>query len=82
MPALFKGLRLIDIAVVPVPVLLTDYPLADEIIGLRGAVESAQGAGGVSAAEAATWVGHLEEAIKTGRFFSAIIGFCVVGRKP
>lgn len=82
LPVLFKASGLKNIAVVPQTVIFTDYALANQIFQLQGAVQRAQETGVVSAAEGAHWLNDLNERSQTGRFFSAITGFIVCGRKP
>ena len=78
LPALFHEARLTDIGIIADTFLMTDLSLADQTAELRATVERAQAAGVVSAAEGAAWLGQLEKAGQTGRFFSAVTLFGVV----
>jgi hypothetical protein len=68
--------------VVPVTAWLPTLALASQVFGLEEAAERAQNDGLISSADAARWLEQLAEADRTGRFFSAITGFVVAGRKP
>jgi hypothetical protein len=46
-----------------------------------GALQRAQEQGRLSAPEVATWLEPLESASRQGRFFAALTGFIVAGRK-
>jgi SAM-dependent methyltransferase len=80
--ALFKEAGLLDVQVEPLARLTTDYemirPVAHYIEGMR----LAQSCGVVTAEEAEPWILYLEEAMRTGRFFHAIMWFITIGRKP
>src|SRR5215813_13385733 len=80
--ALFHDANLTDIAITANAGVVTDYVVAVQVLRLREAAERAQEVGIVSAAEAAQWLGQLEEAGQTGRFFASLTHFCVSGRKP
>jgi ubiquinone/menaquinone biosynthesis C-methylase UbiE len=77
----FKELGLVDIGILPVTIILTDYATANEVLRLQSAAEHAQRAGVVSPADVEQWLSHLERASRMGRFFSAITGFTASGRK-
>ena len=80
--ALFQDAGLLDVQVEPLARLTTDYetirPVAHYIEGMR----TAQSCGVVTAQEAEQWILSLEEAMRTGRFFHAIMWFITSGRKP
>lgn len=80
--ALFKDAGLLDVQVEPLARVTTDYetirPVAHYIEGMRLAQEY----GVVTAEEAKQWILYLEEAMRTGRFFHAMMWFITVGRKP
>jgi ubiquinone/menaquinone biosynthesis C-methylase UbiE len=79
--ALFQEAGLEDVQVEPMARLTTDYetirPVAHYIEGMR----TAQSCGVVTAEEAEQWILYLEEAMRTGRFFHAIMWFLTSGRK-
>lgn len=80
--ALFQDAGLLDVQVEPLARLTTDYemirPVAHYIEGMRAAQEY----GVVTSEEAEQWILALEEAIRTGRFFHAIMWFLTTGCKP
>lgn len=80
--ALFQDAGLEDVRVEPLARLTTDYemirPVAHYIEGMR----TAQSCGVVTAEEAEQWILSLEEAMRTGRFFHAIMWFLTIGHKP
>jgi ubiquinone/menaquinone biosynthesis C-methylase UbiE len=80
--ALFGDHGFTDIRVEPVPILLTDISLAQDVMWIRPTVERMQSTGELSATEASRWLADLEEADRAGRFFAAAFGFTVAGRKP
>ena len=82
LPNLFKACGLLEIGVAASAVPLTDLILADRLWGLRRNAERARNAGLVSTSEAAEWVDNLEQAGQENRFFGAVTGFAVRGRKP
>jgi hypothetical protein len=79
---LFKECGLTDITMITDTLILTDYTLANQIFELEKTVEQARQAGMISATDAAQWLSHLETSSRNGRFFSALTGFGVGGRKP
>ena len=80
--ALFRDVGLTDILVVPETLILTGYALADHIWRIRETVDQAVARGTVTAEEGTTWLHDLAQRSQTGRFFNAITGFSVKGRKP
>ncbi|MSQ14289.1 MAG: class I SAM-dependent methyltransferase [Dehalococcoidia bacterium] len=82
LPALFSEIGITDISIEPVTLEWTDYAWTDQRFGLHTIAERAKEAGVVSADEAAEWLGYLEEAGRTGRFFAAFTMFTVSGHKP
>ncbi len=80
--ALFREAGLVDIQVIPLTWVTTDYktilPIARYFEGIR----EAQLHGVVTQLEAEEWIASLEEAIRTGHFFHAITFFITKGRKP
>lgn len=81
LPRIFRGAGLRDIAVAPVTLTVTDYAIADYLFGLGMAADEAQHTGIISEAEAAGWLEDLDDASRTGHFFSSLTGFIVRGRK-
>ena len=82
LPRMFREAELTEIAVEPVIVLLTDLSQANAVLALEDTVTRAGAAGPVSTAEGAAWIDALREASVAGRFFAAVSGFMVAGRKP
>ena len=72
--ALFLDRGLVDVAVAPIPVLLTDLRLAQDVLWIGPTLERAQAAGAISPAAAGAWLADLEAASRAGRFFAAGFG--------
>ena len=82
LPGLFRAAGLIEISIEPVPVLLPDYAQGNLILALEGTVARAVDHGLVTPDAGATWLADLRAADTIGRFFGALTGFLVSGRKP
>ena len=82
LPRLFKDCGLIEIGVASSSIPLTDFDLADIIWGLRRNAKRAENAGMVSPSAVDQWMRDLEHASTEHRFFGAVTGFAVCGRKP
>ncbi len=82
LPGLFREAGLAEVAVEPVTVLLTELAQGNAILAIEDTVARAQAAGAVTETEGAAWLDVLRTADRTGRFFAAITGFLVSGRKP
>ncbi len=82
LPRLFREAGLTQIVVEPVMVLLTDLSQANAVLALDDTVARAGETGIVAAAAGSAWLDGLRAASEAGRFFAAISGFMVVGRKP
>ncbi len=78
-PALLAELGLRDLSVTPYTLMLTPA-LALPILG-PPTVERAVANGTITAAEGRSWLAHLDELQRTGRFFSTMTGFLSAGRK-
>jgi hypothetical protein len=59
-----------------------EWPLASRILDLEAAAYQVAGAGVISPSDLAEWLRNLVERDKAKRFFSAMAGFTVNGRKP
>lgn len=70
-----------DVSVIGVSLLTTDYALADRVFELGRAAQAAADAAAVDHEAAREWVGALEAAGRTGRFFCAATVFIANGRK-
>jgi ubiquinone/menaquinone biosynthesis C-methylase UbiE len=79
---LFREAGLAEIAVEPVTVLLTDLSQANAVLALEDTVARAAAADLVAGADGAAWLDALRAASEAGRFFAAVSGFIVAGRKP
>ena len=79
---LFREAGLTEIVVEPVTVLLTDLAQANVVLALEDTVARAGAEGVVAEAAGAAWLDGLRMASEQGRFFAAITGFMVAGRKP
>jgi hypothetical protein len=80
--ALAQTCGLVDVTIQGTTPVCTDWPQANQVLGLDRAAEQAASEGVISPAEAAAWIRDLEQRAAAGRFFSAITGFLVSGRKP
>jgi SAM-dependent methyltransferase len=79
--SLLADAGLSDVSVIGVSLVTTDYGLADRAFELSRAAEAAVNAGAVHHDAAREWVGALEAAGQTGRFFCAATAFIASGRK-
>jgi SAM-dependent methyltransferase len=70
-----------EVSVIGVSLLTTDYAVADRVFELGRAAGAAADAGAVDREAAREWVGALEAAARTGRFFCAATAFVASGRK-
>jgi ubiquinone/menaquinone biosynthesis C-methylase UbiE len=82
LPRLFRQAGLTDLVVSPTTVTETDLSRCVGVFDFYEIAGHAREAGVVSAAEAAAWLAHLEEASRAGHFFAALTSFVVSGRKP
>jgi ubiquinone/menaquinone biosynthesis C-methylase UbiE len=82
LPGIFKGLGLTGVGVAAETFVFTQADLADRVVGIKSAAVKAYEMDAISAEEAAEWLGIIEEMSEADRFFCAITGFVVVGRKP
>lgn len=78
---LFLEAGLTEIGVFAETLMFTDYTTANHVLQLQEAAARAEAAGVVSSTVAKQWVNDLEQAHQAGRFFAAVTGFCVSGRK-
>jgi hypothetical protein len=79
MPALFREVGLSQVRVQPHALLLTP-PLALPILG-QATVDRALAQGTLTPLEGRTWLAHLDDLERSGRFFSSLTGFLVCGQK-
>jgi SAM-dependent methyltransferase len=82
MPALFKDLGLIDVQVLPMTRLATDFVETEAIFQLTAGMHLAQQAGVVTAAEAANWIDGLRKEAAAGQFLFSRTYFITAGQKP
>jgi ubiquinone/menaquinone biosynthesis C-methylase UbiE len=82
LPALASRCGLVDVAIHGVTPVFTEWPQANQLLGLQRGAEQAASDGVISPIEAAAWIRDLEQRAASGRFFGAITGFLVSGRKP
>lgn len=81
LPILFSECGLIDIQVVSDTLWLTDFAFAEKAMELRETATQLVEQGVTSKEEMAAWLQEQEERGRTGRFFAAVTGFAVSGRK-
>jgi ubiquinone/menaquinone biosynthesis C-methylase UbiE len=77
LPVLFAELGLREVTIETGTLLLREFAQADLAWRIREKVN-----GVLSVGQAARWLSCLEEAGQTGRFFAAVTGFLVTGKKP
>jgi ubiquinone/menaquinone biosynthesis C-methylase UbiE len=80
--ALFRKIGLVDVRVVPHPIVLTGdggFALYQQLN--RGTIQRAVQAGRITAGDAAAWWSGLGDAARTDTFFTVNLGFIVAGRK-
>lgn len=77
LPVLFAELGLRTVTIETGTLLLREFAHADLAWRIREKVN-----GALSAGQAARWLSHLEKASQAGRFFAAVTGFLVAGKKP
>jgi SAM-dependent methyltransferase len=82
LPALARQCGLVEVTIHGATPVFTDWPQANQLLSLQSGAEQAATAGVISPIEAAAWIRDLEQRAAAGRFFSAITGFLVSGRKP
>lgn len=82
LPGLFHAAGLADIAVQPITLTSTSFAEIEHLGRLSTAVEHAVAAGSISPEAGDAWLAALRQRDAAGRFFSAITGFVVAGRKP
>lgn len=81
LPRMFAELGLRDVAVQPEVLVFTEYGLANQMMGLEAAVETARGAGLVSGEAGAVWLGNLRDANQRKHFFATATIYVVSGQK-
>jgi ubiquinone/menaquinone biosynthesis C-methylase UbiE len=82
LPRLFQQCGLTEITVITNTLMLTNYGLANHLFQFQRTTEDAHKAGIITQEEASNWLKDLEQASASGRFFCAVTGFGVGGRKP
>jgi ubiquinone/menaquinone biosynthesis C-methylase UbiE len=78
---LFSSLALTEIDVAAGTLEFVDYPQANRVLMFEATAKQAVAAGLASEDEADRWLQDLETSHALGRFFAALTGFCVSGRK-
>ncbi len=81
LPGLFRQAELVDIAISPVTLIVTDLDLAEHAFGLKSVAQHAEQAGYLSSQECRDWLAYLQEAHRQGTLFSTVTGFIVAGQK-
>jgi ubiquinone/menaquinone biosynthesis C-methylase UbiE len=78
---LFKLSGLHDVRVIPSTIVETNLALADQLFGIRIALQSMEASGALTAAEMAEYLTYMESASRMEAFFCAVTGFGVSGQK-
>lgn len=81
LPSLFKEAGLKEIDIYPRTFVITDYTLANRFWNLREAAKRAQEAKIISGIQGTRWIAYLEEVNREKRFFAALTGILVKGRR-
>jgi SAM-dependent methyltransferase len=81
MPALFREVGLVRVAVVPLTEVRTDYEAVEAASHYEGGIRVAREVGALTADEADRLVSAMRAAAGAGRFFSAMTYFLTAGRK-
>ena len=79
--ALLRRHGIVELGVSGFAVSVTDFALADELVGLVPAAAAARERGAISAADEARWLDALRERSAEGAFFAALTIFVVGGTK-
>jgi ubiquinone/menaquinone biosynthesis C-methylase UbiE len=79
--ALASQSGLLDVTAHAFSAIITDWDLANRMLDLQSSAQQAAEDGTISSSDALDWVGDLVERARAGRFFSALTGFTVSGRK-
>lgn len=82
LPALFKNCGLSDIRASLIGTSTSSFKLAERVLSLRRNVGKASREGLISPQQARQWMDDLQKAGEEDRFFAAIGGLQVFGRKP
>jgi hypothetical protein len=82
LPRFFRDASLIDIRVLPKPLLFTDYDIAARLSGFETILHELEAGDPVRAPQAAAMRNALRQAAQTERFLFHVVGFTVRGRKP
>jgi hypothetical protein len=80
--AFAQNCGLVEVTIHGTTPVFTDWPQANQVLGLDRAAEQAVSEGVISSVEAAAWIRDLEQRAAAGRFFSAITDFLLTGRNP
>jgi SAM-dependent methyltransferase len=79
LPGMFEEVRLDEISVAPHTVLM-HWPFFQQLFG--GTLNRAREQGRLAEPDIVSWLEPLSQAARAGRFFAALTGFIVAGRKP
>jgi SAM-dependent methyltransferase len=79
---LCSSLALTEIDVAADTLEFVDYTQANRVLLFEATAKQAVAAGLATETEAERWLRDLENSHAEGRFFAALTGFCVSGRKP
>jgi ubiquinone/menaquinone biosynthesis C-methylase UbiE len=82
MPALFKECGLLEVAVLPMTDVRTDYAEVEATLHYEGGIRVAQEQGVLTTEEADRLVHSMRETAASGRFMWAMTFFLTTGRKP
>jgi hypothetical protein len=80
--ALASQCGLVDVTTHAFTTMSIDWPLANRMLDLEASAHQAAADGEISASDVAEWLRDLVERHEARRFFCAMTGFTVCGRKP
>lgn len=83
LPGLFRRAGLVELVVIPAPVVATDFQTPNEQwFGLGALAQAMQAAGKLTPEQVEGWLSQMAQASARGEFFCSILVFTVCGRKP
>jgi ubiquinone/menaquinone biosynthesis C-methylase UbiE len=82
LPSLFEAAGFQDLVLACHTLVFTDYTLANHTLNIEAAAHGAAKQGVINEDQGAAWLRRLQHLSEHGKFFAAITGFAVSGRKP
>ncbi len=82
MYGLFRANGLVDVRIIPTPIISHSLTDTNALLRLDATVKAAIGQGLLGEEAAANWFADLEQREISGRFFGCLLCFAAVGHKP